>query len=76
MMDWVLSIVVLAAAVLIAGAFMLYRRGVRRQAWLMVLLAVIMLANVAIWALPVAGDRPLLDAPAEGEARSPSPKSG
>ena len=69
MMDWVLSIVVLAAAVLLGGAYVLYRRGVRRQAWLMVLLAVVMLANVAIWALPVAGDPPLLDAQSEGEAR-------
>jgi hypothetical protein len=52
MMDWVLSLVVLAALALLAGAFVLFRRGETRQAGLMVLLAIVMLVNVAIWVVP------------------------
>ena len=51
-MDIVLSILVLAAFGLIAGAIVLWRRGVRRQAGLMVLLALVALINVAIWTVP------------------------
>ena len=52
-MDTVLSILVLAALALLAGAFLLWRRqGAVKQVWLMILLAVIMLANVAIWTVP------------------------
>lgn len=51
--DTVLSIVMLAAVALLAGAVWLWRRqGPIKQVWLMVLLAVIMLVNVAIWTLP------------------------
>lgn len=52
MMDWVLSITVLAALALLVGAWALHRRGVKRQALLMLLLAGVMLVNVAIWTLP------------------------
>lgn len=55
MMDWVLSIVVLAAAALLAGAWFLWRRGEGRRALLMAALAFVMLANVAIWTVPDAG---------------------
>ena len=59
-MDIVLSILVLAAIALFAGAFALWRKGVRRQAGLMVLLGVVALVNVAIWTVPTAsGDVPL-----------------
>ena len=61
MTDIVLSIVMLAALALVAGSFFLWRRtGATRNALLMVLLAVVALANVAIWVLPDAGgDAPL-----------------
>ncbi|WP_394269880.1 hypothetical protein [Qipengyuania sp.] len=60
-MDTVLSLMVLAALVLIVGALMLWQRtGNRKQALLMLLLAVIALVNVGIWTVPDAsGDAPL-----------------
>ena len=68
MLDWVLSLVVLAALALFGGAWMLFRRGVSRQAWLMVLLAFVMLVNVAIWVIPDAtGTAPVSRAPPVGE---------
>lgn len=55
-MDTVLSVVVLTAIVLIGGAAWLWRRsGPTRQVWLMLLLAMVMIANVLIWTLPDAG---------------------
>lgn len=52
-MDAILSIVMLAALAMFAGAFWLWRRqGAIKQVWLMILLGVIMLVNVAIWAVP------------------------
>ena len=51
--DTVLSVLMLAALALLAGAFLLWRRqGAVRQVWLMILLAIIMLVNVAIWTIP------------------------
>jgi hypothetical protein len=51
-MDGVLSLVMLIALALVAGAVVLWRRGVRRQASLMVLLAMVMIVNVLIWTVP------------------------
>lgn len=51
-MDTVLSIMVLAIIALTLGALVLWRRGVRRQAMLMLVLAVIAAGNVAIWVVP------------------------
>jgi hypothetical protein len=52
-MDLILSLVTLTALALVAGAIFLWRRGgAGRQVWLMLLLAVVMIANVLIWALP------------------------
>lgn len=56
-MALVLSILVLTCIALIVGAAALLRRGGqdrrnRKQAGLMLLLAVIMAVNVAIWTLP------------------------
>jgi len=52
-MDTVLAIVVLAAFALLVGAVWLWRRqGAIKQVWLMVLLAAVMIANVAIWTVP------------------------
>lgn len=61
MLDAVLSITVLAAILLVIGAFVLWRRtGNAKNAALMVLLAVVALLNVAIWTLPDAdGEAPL-----------------
>jgi hypothetical protein len=51
--DTVLSIVALAALALVAGALYLWRRGgARKQAGLMLVLAVVMIVNVLIWTVP------------------------
>jgi uncharacterized membrane protein len=56
MTEIVLSIVMLAAIALVAGAVVLWRRtGEVRNPALMVLLAVIAVANVLIWTLPTSG---------------------
>jgi len=55
MTDIVLSIVMLAALALVAGAFALWRRtGEVKNPALMVLLAVIVVVNVLIWTVPTA----------------------
>lgn len=55
-MDTVLSVVTLAALALVAGAIYLWRRrGARKQAGLMLVLAVVMVVNVLIWTLPDRG---------------------
>ncbi len=60
MLDLALSLTVLAAFALVGGSVWLFRRGQhRKQAWLMAVLAVIMLANVAIWAIPGVPDQTL-----------------
>ena len=53
MTDIVLSLVMLAAFALIAGAYVLWKRtGETKQPLLMVLLAVIAIGNVLIWTVP------------------------
>jgi drug/metabolite transporter superfamily protein YnfA len=53
MADTLLSLTMLAALALLAGAFVLWRRkGETRKALLMVVAALVALANVAIWSLP------------------------
>ncbi len=73
MFDLVISIVVLAAIALAAGAFVLWRKGITRQAMLMAILSFVMIINVAIWLVPMAGgDTPMeaaANAIAEDEAR-------
>ena len=65
-MDTVLSIVVLAAVALVVGAIWLWRRGgTRKQAGLMLVLAVVMLVNVLIWTLPNKDGTAPLDRAAE-----------
>ena len=55
-MDAVLSVVMLAALGLFAGAFWLWRRqGMIKQVWLMIVAALIMLLNVGIWTIPDKG---------------------
>ncbi len=60
-MTAVLSVMVLTALALVAGAVVLWRRGgTRLQIALMLVLAAVMVANVAIWTLPDAsGSAPL-----------------
>lgn len=69
MTDLVLSIVMLAALALLAGAFVLWRRtGQIKQPALMVLLAVIAALNVAIWTIPTnSGKAPIEQLKAAGE---------
>lgn len=53
MSDFVLSLVMLTALLLVAGAFVYWRRsGAVKQPALMVLLAAIAIINVLIWTIP------------------------
>ena len=52
MLDTALSLLVIAAAALLGGAWLQWRRGNRKQAGLMLVLAVVMAVNVAIWSVP------------------------
>ncbi len=53
MTDIVLSVLVLAALALLGGAWLLYKRtGQAKQPLLMVILALVAMANVAIWTVP------------------------
>ena len=65
-MDAVLSVVALAALALVAGAIYLWRRGVRKQAGLMLVLAGVMIVNVQIWTLPGSGGTAPIDRAAQG----------
>ena len=52
-MNTVLAVVVMAAFALLAGAFVLWRKGATsKQVTLMILLAAVMIANVLIWTVP------------------------
>ena len=51
--DLLLSIVMLGGIALMGGGVMVFRTGDRRRALLMVVAALIMFANVAIWLVPV-----------------------
>ena len=67
MLDIVLSLLVLAALALLGGAFILFRRGYRKQAGLMVLAALVAIMNVAIWTIPdSAGNSPIDGVAADG----------
>jgi drug/metabolite transporter superfamily protein YnfA len=69
MQDFVLSLVMLAALALVAGAFVLWRRsGAVKQPALMVLLAVIAVINVLIWTIPASDGRALLEQIKDGQA--------
>ncbi len=66
MLDLVFSLVMLGLVALVAGAVLLWRRGARRQAGMMAVLVLILIANVAIWTVPdETGDAPLERARAE-----------
>ncbi len=56
MLDTALSLLVLSSFALVAGAAFLWRRkGFNRQVQLMLILAAVMVANIAIWTLPTGG---------------------
>ena len=65
-MEDVLSVVMLAAIALVAGAAYLWRRGSRKQAGLMLVLAVVMVVNVLIWTVPGSGGTAPIDRAATG----------
>ena len=70
-MDAILSIVVLSAIALVAGAAWQWRRGHgRKQAVLMLVLAVVMIANVLIWTWPDKDGTAPVDRAAEGARQS------
>ncbi|MDE2436150.1 MAG: hypothetical protein KGM49_07820 [Sphingomonadales bacterium] len=65
MSDTILSILVLAAFAMVIGAVAWWRRGMRKQAALMLVLALVIAGNVAIWVIPDRNG----DAPANSEPK-------
>ncbi|MCB2078492.1 MAG: hypothetical protein KDE55_12440 [Novosphingobium sp.] len=62
-MGTVLSLLVLLSLAMLGGAWLLWRKGgSRKQIALMVALAVIAIANVAIWTIPDSSGESPLDA--------------
>lgn len=61
MLPTILSVLVIAGIALIVGAWMLYRRGAPKlRVALMLIAALILFANVAIWTVPLAnGESPV-----------------
>jgi hypothetical protein len=47
-----LSLLVLTTIALLLGSYVMFRRGTKRQGWLMLILAVVLALNVAIWTVP------------------------
>jgi len=64
MTSFVLSIAMLTSIALVFGAIALFRRGQRKQPALMLVLAVVMIANVVIWSIPTKGGQSLVETPA------------
>ncbi len=70
MMDLVLSITMLAAFLLIAGAFFMWRRtGEAKKPILMVVLAFISFLNVLLWTVPTADGTSPIDQAEAAEAQ-------
>lgn len=65
MSDTILSILVLVSIALVIGAIAWWRRGQRKQALLMALLALVIAGNVAVWVVPDANG----NAPAQTQLR-------
>jgi uncharacterized membrane protein YqjE len=68
-MDIALSLVMLTVIALIGGAVFLFRKGLRRQAILMLVLAAVMAFNVAIWTVPTKSGSALVSTAPSGLAR-------
>lgn len=63
MITTVLSLLTLAVLLMLAGAALQWRRGERRKAVLLVILAVVAGVNVAIWTVPYdSGEAPVVRA--------------
>lgn len=58
MTDTILAVLMLAGFALTGGAVFIYRRGERKRALLMLLAALVMFANVAIWLTPLPTNSP------------------
>lgn len=59
MTDTALSLAMLTALALLAGAVFLWRKGERQRPSLMAILAAVMITNVVIWSLPTTGGQTL-----------------
>jgi hypothetical protein len=65
--DLALSLAVLLAIALIGGAVWQWRRvGPNRNVWLMLVLAIVVLVNVAIWVIPYSNGAAPVDRAAGG----------
>lgn len=53
MADLLLSLAMLGAVILLGGAYLVLRRGDKKHALLMVIAALVVFANVAIWMVPL-----------------------
>ena len=63
MITTVLSLLTLAVLLMLAGAVLQWRRGERRKALLLVILALVAGINVAIWTVPYeSGEAPVAKA--------------
>ncbi len=62
MIGTALSLAMLTALALFAGAVILWRRGERQRPWLMAVLAAVMIMNVVIWSLPTTSGATLTNA--------------
>ena len=70
MTDLVFSLVMLAAFLLLAGAYLYWRRtGEVKQPALMVILAVVAIGNVLIWTIPTSDGTTPIDQIEAAEAR-------
>lgn len=68
MTDVALSLAMLTALALLAGAVFLWRKGERQRPALMAILAAVMITNVVIWSLPTAGGETLTAAATTSES--------
>lgn len=59
MTDAALSLAMLTALALLAGAVFLWRKGERQRPALMAILAAVMFTNVVIWSLPTTSGQTL-----------------
>lgn len=68
MTDAALSLAMLTALALFAGAVFLWRKGERQRPALMAILAAVMISNVVIWSLPTTGGQTLAATPRPNES--------